>query len=160
VSVLLGVFSLVATSVLALTLEARAAELTAHGVALPAPLPALGHWIVFGLLLWLQCALLSAVVLLIASLTESALLTTLLAGLIWLAGQFQPVAREIYAQADSAWWRFGVRALAGIIPNLRLLPETELATRETGAWLAALSRATPYALGYIGVAGSLAAWRF
>lgn len=123
-------------------------------------LVAYGDLIVVGLLQWLKFGVLTAIVLLIASFSNTNLFTVVTGFFVLVICHLQYLARDAWGNVDNAIAAFGVRALGLVFPNFQLFNLADEVGQGVGVTADVALRVAAYGLAYIGVIGGLAVYSF
>ncbi len=121
---------------------------------------AYGDLIVVGLLQWLKFGVLTAIVLLIASFSNTNLFTVVTGFFVLVICHLQYLARDAWGNVDNAVAALGVRALGLVFPNFQLFNLADEVGQGTGVSADVALRVAAYGLAYIGVIGGLAVYSF
>lgn len=121
---------------------------------------AYGDLIVVGLLQWIKFGVLTAIVLLIASFSNTNLFTVVTGFFVLVICHLQYLARDAWGNVDNAVAALGVRALGLVFPNFQLFNLADEVGQGTGVAADVALRVAAYGLAYIGVIGGLAVYSF
>jgi ABC-type transport system involved in multi-copper enzyme maturation permease subunit len=121
---------------------------------------AYGDLIVVGLLQWLKFGVLTAIVLLIASFSNTNLFTVVTGFFVLVICHLQYLARDAWGNVDNAVAALGVRALGLVFPNFQLFNLADEVGQGAGVSADVALRVAAYGLAYIGVIGGLAVYSF
>ena len=119
-----------------------------------------GDLIIVGLLQWLKFGVLTAIVLLIASFSNTNLFTVVTGFFVLVICHLQYLARDAWGNVDNAVAALGVRALGLVFPNFQLFNLADEVGQGTGVSADLALRVAAYGLAYIGVIGCLAVYSF
>jgi ABC-type transport system involved in multi-copper enzyme maturation permease subunit len=121
---------------------------------------AYGDLIVVGLLQWLKFGVLTAIVLLIASFSNTNLFTVVTGFFVLVICHLQYLARDAWGNVDNVVAALGVRALGLVFPNFQLFNLADEVGQGTGVATDVALRVAAYGLAYVGVIGGLAVYSF
>ncbi len=121
---------------------------------------AYGDLIVVGLLQWVKFGVLTTIVLLIASFSNTNLFTVVTGFFVLVICHLQYLARDAWGNVDNAVAALGVRALGLVFPNFQLFNLADEVGQGTGISADVALRVAAYGLAYIGVIGGLAVYSF
>lgn len=113
-----------------------------------------------GVLQWLKFGVLTAIVLLIASFSNTNLYTVITGFFVLVICHLQYLARDAYGHMDSFLVRIPVMALSYVFPNFQLFNLSDNVGQGEGIDLFVAGRVGLYALLYIAVIGGLAVYSF
>lgn len=119
-----------------------------------------GDLIIVGVLQWLKFGVLSAIVLLIASFSNTNLYTVVTGFFALVICHLQYLARDSWSNVDSLVLRSVVRLLSFVFPNFQLFNLSDEIGQGAGLYPMLAGRVALYALGYITVIGGLAVYSF
>lgn len=119
-----------------------------------------GDLLMVGVLQWLKFGVLSAIVLLIASFSNTNLYTVVTGFFALVICHLQYLARDSWGNVDSLMLRTVVRLLSFMFPNFQLFNLSDEIGQGTGLGSMLALRVALYALAYIGVIGGLAVYSF
>ena len=121
---------------------------------------AYGDLLVVGLLQWLKFGVLTAIVLLIASFSNTNLFTVVTGFFVLVICHLQYLARDAWGNVDNALIGLVVQALSLIFPNFQLFNLADEIGQGTGVDGDVALRVAGYGLAYIAVIGGLAVYSF
>ena len=116
--------------------------------------------LIVGVLQWLKFGVLTSIVLLIASFSNTNLFTVVTGFFVLVICHLQYLARDAWGRVDNAVVGFVVQALSLIFPNFQLFNLADSIGQGTGLDTAVALRVAGYALAYIAVIGGLAVFSF
>jgi ABC-type transport system involved in multi-copper enzyme maturation permease subunit len=115
---------------------------------------------VVGLLQWLKFGVLTAIVLLIASFSNTNLFTVVTGFFVLVICHLQYLARDAWGNVDNALVGFVVQALSLVFPNFQLFNLADVIGQGAGLEGDVALRVAGYGLAYIAVIGGLAVYSF
>lgn len=121
---------------------------------------AYGDLLVVGVLQWLKFGVLAAIVLLIASFSNTNLFTVVTGFFVLVICHLQYLARDAWGNVDNAVLGLVVRALGFIFPNFQLFNLADQIGQGSGLSPVVALQVAGYAVAYIGVIGGLAVYSF
>jgi ABC-2 type transport system permease protein len=121
---------------------------------------AYGDLVIVGLLQWLKFGVLTAIVLLIASFSNTNLFTVVTGFFVLVICHLQYLARDQWSNVDNTLLAGAVRALGLIFPNFQLFNLADEIGQGGGVSGAVALRIAGYGLAYIAVIGGLAVYSF
>ncbi len=121
---------------------------------------AYGDLVIVGLLQWLKFGVLTAIVLLIASFSNTNLFTVVTGFFVLVICHLQYLARDQWHNLDNVVLSGAVRALGLIFPNFQLFNLADEIGQGGGVAGAVALRVAGYGLAYIAVIGGLAVYSF
>lgn len=121
---------------------------------------AYGDLLVVGLLQWLKFGVLTAIVLLIASFSNTNLFTVVTGFFVLVICHLQYLARDAWGKVDNALVGAAVQALSFIFPNFQLFNLADNIGQGSGVDGAVALRVAGYGVAYIAVIGGLAVYSF
>ena len=121
---------------------------------------AYGDLIVVGALQWLKFGVLTAIVLLIASFSNTNLFTVVTGFFVLVICHLQYLARDAWGNVDNTLLAGVVRALSLIFPNFQLFNLADEVGQGTGVVGQVAVNVAAYGLIYIAVIGGLAVYSF
>lgn len=121
---------------------------------------AYGDLVIVGVLQWLKFGVLSAIVLLIASFSNTNLFTVVTGFFVLVICHLQYLARDAWGTVDNALIGFVVQALSLIFPNFQLFNLADEIGQGAGVEGAVALRVAAYGLAYIAAIGGLAVYSF
>ncbi len=121
---------------------------------------AYGDLLIVGLLQWLKFGVLSAIVLLIASFSNTNLFTVVTGFFVLVICHLQYLARDAYANVDNIVLSNVVRLLSFVFPNFQLFNLGDEIGQGAGVSGDVALRVAGYGLAYIAVIGGLAVYSF
>jgi ABC-type transport system involved in multi-copper enzyme maturation permease subunit len=121
---------------------------------------AYGDLLVVGVLQWLKFGVLAAIVLLIASFSNTNLFTVVTGFFVLVICHLQYLARDAWGNVDNAVLGLVVRALGFIFPNFQLFNLADQIGQGSGVSSVVALQVAGYAVAYIGVIGGLAVYSF
>jgi ABC-type transport system involved in multi-copper enzyme maturation permease subunit len=121
---------------------------------------AYGDLLTVGLLQWLKFGVLTAIVLLIASFSNTNLFTVVTGFFVLVICHLQYLARDAWGNVDNALIGLVVQALSLIFPNFQLFNLADEIGQGTGVDGDVALRVAGYGLAYIAVIGGLAVYSF
>ena len=121
---------------------------------------AYGDLLVVGLLQWLKFGVLTAIVLLIASFSNTNLFTVVTGFFVLVICHLQYLARDQWSNVDNILLSGAVRALSFIFPNFQLFNLADEIGQGSGVSGDVALRVAGYGLAYIAVIGGLAVYSF
>ncbi len=121
---------------------------------------AYGDLLVVGVLQWLKFGVLAAIVLLIASFSNTNLFTVVTGFFVLVICHLQYLARDAWGNVDNAVLGLVVRALGFIFPNFQLFNLADQIGQGSGVSPVVALQVAGYAVAYIGVIGGLAVYSF
>ncbi len=121
---------------------------------------AYGDLLVVGLLQWLKFGVLTAIVLLIASFSNTNLFTVVTGFFVLVICHLQYLARDQWSNVDNILLSGAVRALSFIFPNFQLFNLADEIGQGSGVSGEVALRVAGYGLVYIAVIGGLAVYSF
>jgi ABC-type transport system involved in multi-copper enzyme maturation permease subunit len=119
-----------------------------------------GDLFIVGVLQWLKFGVLSAIVLLIASFSNTNLYTVVTGFFALVICHLQYLARDSWSNVDSLVLRSVVRLLSFVFPNFQLFTLSDEIGQGAGLDPMLAGRVALYAVGYITVIGGLAVYSF
>lgn len=158
----IGVFCALTIGLMMALLWSREGQLmTANPEAFPnGRIMQYGDLFVVGLLQWLKFGVLSAIVLLIASFSNTNLYTVVTGFFALVICHLQYLARDSWGNVDALFLRTAVRLLGFIFPNFQLFNLADEIGQGSGLDMAVAGRVALYGLTYIIVIGGLAVYSF
>lgn len=158
----IGVFCALTIGLLMVLLYNRETQLmTANPDAFASGrLIAYGDLLIVGLLQWLKFGVLSAIVLLIASFSNTNLFTVVTGFFVLVICHLQYLARDAYANVDNIVLSNVVRLLSFVFPNFQLFNLGDEIGQGAGVSGDVALRVAGYGLAYIAVIGGLAVYSF
>ena len=121
---------------------------------------AYGDLLVVGLLQWLKFGVLTAIVLLIASFSNTNLFTVVTGFFVLVICHLQYLARDQWSNVDSVLLSGTVRVLSLVFPNFQLFNLADEIGQGTGVSGEVALRVAGYGVAYIAVIGGLAVYSF
>jgi ABC-type transport system involved in multi-copper enzyme maturation permease subunit len=121
---------------------------------------AYGDLLIVGLLQWLKFGVLTAIVLLIASFSNTNLFTVVTGFFVLVICHLQYLARDQWSNVDNVLLAGAVRALSFIFPNFQLFNLADEIGQGSGVSGDVALRVAAYGLAYIAVIGGLAVYSF
>jgi ABC-type transport system involved in multi-copper enzyme maturation permease subunit len=121
---------------------------------------AYGDLLVVGILQWLKFGVLAAIVLLIASFSNTNLFTVVTGFFVLVICHLQYLARDAWGNVDNVVLGLVVRALGFIFPNFQLFNLADQIGQGSGVSSVVALQVAGYAVAYIGVIGGLAVYSF
>jgi ABC-type transport system involved in multi-copper enzyme maturation permease subunit len=121
---------------------------------------AYGDLLIIGLLQWLKFGVLTAIVLLIASFSNTNLFTVVTGFFVLVICHLQYLARDQWSNVDNVLLAGAVRALSFIFPNFQLFNLGDQIGQGAGVSGELALRVGAYGLAYIAVIGGLAVYSF
>ena len=121
---------------------------------------AYGDLVIVGLLQWLKFGVLTAIVLLIASFSNTNLFTVVTGFFVLVICHLQYLARDQWHNVDNVFLSGTVRTLGLIFPNFQLFNLADEIGQGGGVSGAVALRVAGYGLAYIAVIGGLAVYSF
>jgi ABC-type transport system involved in multi-copper enzyme maturation permease subunit len=121
---------------------------------------AYGELLVVGVLQWLKFGVLTMIVLLIASFSNTNLFTVVTGFFVLVICHLQYLARDAWGNLDNTVAAVGVRVLGLIFPNFQLFNLADSAGQGAGVSADLALRVAAYGLAYIAVIGGLAVYSF
>jgi len=121
---------------------------------------AYGDLLIVGMLQWIKFGVLTAIVLLIASFSNTNLFTVVTGFFVLVICHLQYLARDQWSNVDSALLSGAVRTLGLIFPNFQLFNLADEIGQGGGVSGAVALRVAGYGLAYIAVIGGLAVYSF
>lgn len=121
---------------------------------------AYGDLLIVGLLQWLKFGVLTAIVLLIASFSNTNLFTVVTGFFVLVICHLQYLARDQWSNVDNVLLSGAVRTLGLIFPNFQLFNLADEIGQGGGVSGAVALRVAGYGLAYIAVIGGLAVYSF
>ncbi len=121
---------------------------------------AYGDLVVVGLLQWLKFGVLTAIVLLIASFSNTNLFTVVTGFFVLVICHLQYLARDAWGKVDNAFLAAVVQGLSFLFPNFQLFNLADSIGQGGGVDGAVALRVAGYGLAYIAVIGGLAVYSF
>jgi ABC-type transport system involved in multi-copper enzyme maturation permease subunit len=119
-----------------------------------------GDLFIVGVLQWLKFGVLAAIVLLIASFSNTNLFTVVTGFFVLVICHLQYLARDAWANVDNALIGFTVQALSLVFPNFQLFNLADEVGQGAGVQGDVALRVAGYGLVYIAVIGGLAVYSF
>lgn len=121
---------------------------------------AYGELLVVGVLQWLKFGVLTMIVLLIASFSNTNLFTVVTGFFVLVICHLQYLARDAWGNLDNTVAAVGVRVLGLVFPNFQLFNLADSAGQGAGVSADLALRVAAYGLAYIAVIGGLAVYSF
>jgi ABC-type transport system involved in multi-copper enzyme maturation permease subunit len=116
--------------------------------------------LIVGALQWLKFGVLAALVLLIATFSNTNLFTVVTGFFVLVICHLQYLARDAWGNVDNALAALAVRALGLVFPNFQLFNLADEIGQGAGVDNAVALRVALYGLAYIGIIGGLAVYSF
>lgn len=121
---------------------------------------AYGELLVVGVLQWLKFGVLTMIVLLIASFSNTNLFTVVTGFFVLVICHLQYLARDAWGNLDNTVAALGVRVLGLVFPNFQLFNLADSAGQGAGVSTDLALRVAAYGLAYIAVIGGLTVYSF
>lgn len=121
---------------------------------------AYGDLVIVGVLQWIKFGVLSAIVLLIASFSNTNLFTVVTGFFVLVICHLQYLARDAWGTVDNAFVGIVVQVLSFIFPNFQLFNLADEIGQGAGVEGAVALRVAAYGLAYIAAIGGLAVYSF
>lgn len=121
---------------------------------------AYGELLVVGVLQWLKFGVLTMIVLLIASFSNTNLFTVVTGFFVLVICHLQYLARDAWGNLDNTVAALGVRVLGLVFPNFQLFNLADSAGQGVGVSTDLALRVAAYGLAYIAVIGGLTVYSF
>ena len=119
-----------------------------------------GDLLIVGVLQWIKFGVLAAIVLLVASFSNTNLFTVVTGFFILVICHLQYLAHDAWNKVDNALAAFAVRALGLVFPNFQLFNLSDSIGQGAGIDGSLALRVAGYGVIYIGVIGGLAVYSF
>lgn len=121
---------------------------------------AYGELLIVGVLQWLKFGVLTMIVLLIASFSNTNLFTVVTGFFVLVICHLQYLARDAWGNLDNTVAALGVRVLGLVFPNFQLFNLADSAGQGAGVSTDLALRVAAYGLAYIAVIGGLTVYSF
>lgn len=121
---------------------------------------AYGELLIVGVLQWLKFGVLTMIVLLIASFSNTNLFTVVTGFFVLVICHLQYLARDAWGNLDNTIAALGVRVLGLVFPNFQLFNLADSAGQGAGVSADLALRVAAYGLAYIAVIGGLTVYSF